>query len=115
MIQGNIMKWTREISKQVTRLYLINTQMTTEVETEILKVAPDYPQKYFQSWFKHTHDYTNGVQYTDKGPGTDYVLGFLDTVKELGLDINLCIQATEKWQPNIKRTKAIQEWLSQNT
>ncbi len=109
------MRWTREISKEVTKLYLTNEQMTEGLKQSILEIAPEYPQKYFESWFKHTHDYTRGKKNSDAGPGTNYVLGFLDTVKELNLNINLCIEATTDWRKNDKREQAIKEWLTQNT
>jgi len=109
------MRWTREVSKKITKLYLTNKKMTEGLKQTILEVAPNYPQKYFEPWFKHTHNYTKGIGGTDAGPGTDYVLGFLDTCKELNLDISLCIQSTKKWRKNEKRTQAINDWLTQNT
>ena len=109
------MKWTREISRKITKLYLTNESMTEGLKQAILEVAPSYPQKYFESWFKHTHNYTKGFTDTGAGPGTNYILGFLDTVKELNLDISLCIEATKGWRKNDKREQAINEWLTKNT
>ena len=108
-------KWTREISKQVTKLYLTNEKMTEGLKQEILKIAPDYPQKYFQHWFKNTHNYAKGIGGTEAGPGTNFMLGFLDAAKELDLDINLCTQAAESWRKNGKRKKAIKNWVDENT
>ncbi len=109
------MRWTREISRQVTKLYLTNEKMTEGLKQAILEVAPNYPQKYFESWFKRTQNYIKGIGGTEAGPGSDYMLGFLDTCKELNLDISLAIEATKKWRGNDKRERAIKEWLTQNT
>ena len=49
------MRWTREVSKKVTKLYLTNEKMTEGLKQAILEIAPNYPQKYFESWFKRTH------------------------------------------------------------
>ena len=109
------MKWTREISRKITKLYLTNEEMTDGLKQAILEIAPNYPQKYFESWFKRAHNYTKGIGGTEAGPGTDFMLGFLDTCKELNFDINLCIQASENWRKNHRREQAINEWLSENT
>ena len=107
--------WTREKSKKVTKLYLTNESMTEGLKLAILEVVPDYPQKYFESWFRDTHKYTQGIGGTGAGPGTEYVLGYLDTCKELNLDIDLCIEATKKWRKNETRKQAINDWLTKNT
>ena len=109
------MRWTREVSRKVTKLYLTNDKMTEGLKQAILKVAPNYPQKYFEIWFQHTHNHTKGIGGTDAGPGSDYMLGLLDTCKELSLDINLVLQATKRWRQNAKREQAIKEWLTKNT
>ena len=109
------MKWTREIGKEITKLYLTNENMTEDLKQAILEIAPKYPQKYLNTWFKESHLWIKGIPNTSAGPGTDYFLGFLDTVKELDLDINLAIEATKKWRQNSRREKAIKVWLTQNT
>ncbi len=109
------MRWTREVSRKIVKLYLTNERMTEGLRQAILEIAPNYPQKYFESWFKLAYNYTKGLTDTGAGPGTDYILGFLDTVKELNLDITLCIQATKEWRKNNKREQAINDWLTKNT
>ena len=109
------MKWTREIGKKITKLYLTNESMTEGLKKAILNVAPEYPEKYFNAWFKESHQWVKGISNTSAGPGTDYFLGFLDTVKDLNLDITLAVEATKKWRQNDRREQAIKEWLIQNT
>ena len=107
--------WTRQKAREITKLHLTNKKMTEGLKQVILEVVPDYPQIYFESWFKRTHNYSKGIGGTEAGPGTDYVLGFLDACKELNFDISLAIEATKKWRKNNKRELAIKEWLTQNT
>ena len=107
--------WTREKGKKVTKLYLTNESMTEGLKQAILEIVPDYPQKYFNAWFKESHLWVKGIPNTSAGPGTQYFLGFLDTVKEMNLDIKLAIEATTKWRKNDTREQAIKEWLTQNT
>jgi len=115
LLERNIMRWTREVSRKIAKLYLTNERMTESLKQAILEIAPNYPQKYFEPWFKLAYNYTKGLTDTGSGPGTDYILGFLDTVKELNLDITLCIQATKGWRKNNKREQAINDWLTKNT
>jgi len=109
------MKWTREIGQKIGKLYLTNEKMSEGLKQAILEVAPEFPEKYFDAWFREAHLWVKGVPNTSAGPGTDYFLGFLDTAKELNYDISLIVNATKKWRSNIKRENAIKEWLIQNT
>ncbi len=109
------MKWTREISRKVNKLYLINENMTDGLKQAILEIAENYPQNTFNQVFKNIHNYTKGISHTGTGPGINYTLGFLDAAKGLNLDISLCIQGTKDWSKNTKREQAINEWLIQNT
>lgn len=109
------MKNSREIAYQITKLQLQTNNPTDGLLKAIIDVAPDYPQNYLVSWFNNAHKWTRGIPDTGSGPGTDYMLGYLDAVKELGYDISLVVQATKKWKPNMKRKNAINEWLIQHT
>ena len=86
--------------------------MTVGLKQAILEVVPDYPQKYFESWFRDTYRYTQGIGGTGARPGTQYVLGFLDTCKELNLDIDLCIESTKNWRHNEIRRQAINKLVN---
>ena len=108
------MKFTRSISYQISKIQLSFEKPTEKFKQEVLKVAPNYPKKYLESWHKDAHKWIEGKQDTSRGPGTDSFLGFLDAAKEMNYNINLIIQATKKWQQNNKREKAIQEWLLEN-
>ncbi len=52
------MRWTREVSKKVTKLYLTNEKMTDGLKQAILEVASNYPQKYFEPWLTQKTDIT---------------------------------------------------------
>jgi len=105
------MKNNRQIAKEITKIQLKFEKPTKQYEEEILKIAPDYPQKYFKSWHKNCTNYRNGIQDNSAGPGTEYFLGFLDAIAELNYNIDLVLHSTEKWKLNKKRSKAINEWL----
>lgn len=82
---------SREVAYQITKLQLQANEPTEELLKAILDVAPEYPKKYFAPWFKHAHKRVQGIADSSAGPGTEYLLGFLDAAKELGYDIRLVI------------------------
>ena len=49
------MKWTREIGQKIGKLYLTNEKMTEGLKQAILEVAPEFPEKYFEAWFREAH------------------------------------------------------------
>ncbi len=107
--------FTREIGYQITKLQLSQDEPTKALLLAIKEVKFDYPDKYLNSWHKNAHKWIKGIQDSGAGPGTQYMLGYLDAVKELGYDINLVVEATKKWRNNDTRTNAINGWLAQNT
>jgi hypothetical protein len=109
------MKNSREVAYQITKLQLQADNPTDGLLKAILDVAPDYPKEYLVPWFNNAHRWTLGTPDSGAGPGTDYMLGYLDAAKELDYDISLVIQATKNWRPNKKRENAINVWLTKNT
>jgi predicted restriction endonuclease len=108
------MKFTRNISYQITKIQLSFKKPTEQFKQEVIKIAPNYPKVYLESWHRDAHKWIEGKQDTSKGPGTDSFIGFLDAALEMNYNIDLIIQATKKWQQNSKREKTIQLWLSEN-
>ncbi len=107
--------FTREIGYQITKLQLAQDEPTEDLLLAIKEVKFDYPDKYLNSWHKNAHKWIKGIQDSGAGPGTQYMLGYLDAIKELGYDINLVVEATKKWRNNDTRINAINKWLTQNT
>ena len=107
--------FTRKIGYEITKLHLSQNKPTDGLLEAIKEVKFDYPDKYFNPWFRNSHQWTKGIQDSGAGPGTDYLLGYLDAAKEMGFDINLIVEATKKWRTNKKRERAIKVWLTQNT
>ena len=108
------MKNDRQIAKEITKIQFKFQKPTRQYEEEILKISPDYPQKYFKSWHKNCTNYKNGIQDNSAGPGTEYFLGYLDAIKDLNYNIDLVLHSTKKWKPNKKRSKAIEGWLKEH-
>ena len=77
------MKWAREISQKITKLYLTSDQMTEDLKEAILNVDTDYPQKYFNAWFNESYQWEQGLRNTSAGSGTDYFIGYSEIAKEL--------------------------------
>ena len=107
--------FTRKIGYEITKLQLSEDMPTQGLLLAIKEVKFDYPEEYFNPWFRNAHQWIKGIQNSNAGPGTDYMLGYLDAAKEMGYDINLVVKATKKWRTNKKREQAIKEWLTQNT
>jgi len=108
------MRYSRETAYKITKLQLQEGEPTEALLHAILEVAPSYPKAYFIPWFKNAHRWTKGIPDAGTGPGTLYILGYLDAAKELGYDIDRIVRATENWRQNTKRDHAIKEWLAQN-
>lgn len=107
--------FSREIGYKITKLQLSQGEPTLGLLQAIKKVKPDYPNEYLKPWFKNAHQWRKGIQDSGAGPGTQYMLGYLDAAKEMGFDISLVVNATQSWRSNQTRKQAIQEWLTQNT
>jgi len=108
------MPFTREIGYKITKLQLAQKEPTHGLLLAIKEIKPDYPDEYLNSWHKNAHRWINGLQDSGAGPGTQYMLGYLDAAKEMGYDVDLVAKATENWRQNITRENAINEWLTQN-
>ncbi len=107
--------FTREIGYEITKLQLSQDKPNQRLLQAIKNIKSDYPDEYLNPWFKNAHQWTKGIQDSGAGPGTDYMLGYLDAAKEMGFNINLVIEATKNWRSNRRREQAIAEWLTQNT
>ena len=107
--------FTRQIAYEITKLQLSQDNPTQGLLQAIKEVKFDYPDEYLNPWFKNAHQWTKGKQDSGAGPGTQYMLGYLDAVKEMGYDISLVVEATKKWRSNPARENAINEWLTKNT
>ncbi len=107
--------FTREIGYKITKLQLAQEKPTQGLLLSIKEVKFDYPDKYLNSWHKNAHQWIKGIKDSGAGPGTQYMLGYLDASKEMGFDINLVVEATQGWRSNPTREQAIKEWLTQNT
>ena len=107
--------FTRQIAYEITKLQLSQDNPTQGLLQAIKRVKFDYPDEYLNPWFKNAHQWTEGKQDSGAGPGTQYMLGYLDAAKEMGYDISLIVKATKKWKSNATRENAIKEWFIQNT
>lgn len=106
--------FSRKHGYEITKVHLTEEKTSERMLERILLIKPDYPVYYLNSWFKNSYKWKNGLQDKGAGPGTEYMLGYLDAAKELEIDINLVINATKKWRTNKKREVAINDWLLKN-
>lgn len=107
--------FTRQIAYEITKLQLSLDKPTQGLLQAIKEVKFDYPDEYLNPWFKNAHQWTKGKQDSGTGPGTQYMLGYLDAAKEMKYDISLVVKATEKWRSNPTRKNAINDWITKNT
>lgn len=101
--------FTRQIAYEITKLQLLQDKPTQGLLQAIKEVKSDYPDKYLNPWFKNAHQWRKGKQDSGAGPGTQYMLGYLDAAKEKEYDISLVVEATKKWRSNFTRKNAIDE------
>ena len=100
--------FTRQIAYEITKLQLSQDKPTQGLLDAIKEIKFDYPDKYLNPWFNNAHRWINGKQDSGAGPGTQYMLGYLDAVKEMGYDIHLVVESTKKWISNDTRKKCYQ-------